>query len=133
MNWFVFSAGILAIIAFFIHALIGDKEYRLIRPEKDQQNSTYMDSWIQGRSGWYWVSMDLLLTGCLLVLISTTDYLDGEKTIALLLGVYFLFTGTVWFGTVLISKTNNKQILILGQWMLCFLLSALILLGRGTL
>ncbi len=133
MNWYIFSAGIISIIAFFIHAFVGDKEYKLILPNNEAESSKKIVSWIQGRSGWHWVSVDLLLSGIVLLLISATNYLEGEKTIALLLGIYFLVVGVTWLGIVLFSKTQNNQIVVLGQWILCFVLSGLIFLGRGGL
>jgi hypothetical protein len=71
MNWYIFSAGIISIIAFFIYAFVGDKEYKLILPNNEDKNSQKIVSWIQGRSGWHWVSVDLLLSGIVLLLIST--------------------------------------------------------------
>ncbi|MEN8215551.1 MAG: hypothetical protein ABFS56_04095 [Pseudomonadota bacterium] len=133
MNWYIFSAGIISIIAFLIHAFVGDKEYKLILPNNEDESNKKILSWIQGRSGWHWVSVDLLLSGIVLLLISATNYLEAEKTLALLLGIYFLVVGVTWFGTVLFSKTKNNQIIVLGQWILCFLLSGLIFLGWASL
>ena len=44
-----------------------------------------------------------------------------------------VITGIVWLVTVLVSKTEKKQIFTVGQWMLCFTLSALIYYGQRSL
>lgn len=133
MNGYILSAGIISIIAFFIHAFMGDKEYKTIYPVDEETGSKKIISWIQGRCGWHWVSVDLFLCGVVLLLVSATNLLDGKKEIALLLGIYFFVTGLIWLATVLFSKTEGKQVILLGQWILCFLLSGLILFGRTTL
>jgi hypothetical protein len=121
-------AGALSFLVLLAHAFVGDKEYKVLYPEKDA-SSKQKEIWVQVRSGWHWVSVDLLLSGSVLLLMATTEIIKAKKEISLLLCVYFFTCGVVWLGTVLTSKTENKQILILGQWIFCFLMSGLIYAG----
>ncbi len=128
MNGYLLLAGIFALFAFVLHAWLGDREYKLLRPSNDA-NGKKIAIWIQARSGWHWVSMDLLLSGILLIALATSGMITAQKEIAFLLFLYFLMTGLAWFGTVLFSRTNNKQFFALGQWIFCFITSWLIYLG----
>ncbi|HFC91561.1 MAG TPA: hypothetical protein ENJ51_01975 [Leucothrix mucor] len=133
MNWYIFSAGALVIIAFFVHAVVGDKEFRLLRPETEGGNTRENDVWIQTRSGWHWVSVDLLLTGIALLLIASTDIISAKREISFLLFLYYLVTGITWLITVLLNKANNNQILVIGQWIFCFIVSGLTYIGWSQL
>ena len=131
MNWYLFIGGALALIAFLIHAIVGGREFRILRPEPEKNNGKDIKIWIQGLSGWNWVGADLLLFGILMVVLAITNFIESEKTIGLVIGIYFLVQGAVWLGTVFLSRTEKSQIFALGQWILCFLLSALAFLSRG--
>ncbi len=131
MNIPILIAGVLSLIAFFAHALVGDWEHRVLKPAINSPNKN-KETWVQARSGWHWVSVDLFLAGTVLLLIATTEIIKAKAEISLLLSIYFLACGIVWLGTVAQSRTNNKQILVLGQWMFCFLMSGLIFIGGQT-
>ena len=124
MNVLALIAGVLSLLAFFVHAIIGDKEYSALKPGMNAPEK-YKETWVQGRGGWHWVSVDLLGIGILLLLIATNDLISAKAEILLLLSIYFLLCGLAWLGTVLASKNNNKQVLLLGQWVFCFILSGL--------
>ncbi len=129
MDPLLFIAAILGLIAFFAHAFVGDKEFRLLRPNNDSNEKT-QETWIQTRAGWHWVSIDLLLSSLLLFLFSTTSLLSNIRTELLsLLSLYFLICSIVWLAIVLLSKNKPKQILVLGQWIFCFIMSTLIYLS----
>lgn len=128
----ILISGVLAILAFFAHAVQGDKEFRQLKPEITA-SKIKKQTWVQTRGGWHWVSVDLLFTGILLILISTTNVIEHKATVAQLLSIYFFITGAVWLVTVFVSKTEKKQIFTVGQWMLCFTLSALIYYGQRSL
>lgn len=123
-----FIAGALSLLAFIAHSFIGDKEYRALKPGETSPHKN-KETWVQVRSGWHWVSTDLLLSGILLILMATTEIITSKPEISLLLSIYFFACGVIWLSTVLISKTENKQIIILGQWIFCFLMSGLIYAG----
>lgn len=129
MNIPILIAGVLCLIAFFAHAFVGDKEYRQLKPRSDADEKM-QETWVQVRSGWHWVSVDLFLSGILLIVLAVSDLVQQKQMILLLLSIYFFMTGLVWLGTVLLSKNNNKQLLVLGQWIFCFIVSALIYYGN---
>ncbi len=128
MNIPILIAGALSLLAFLVHAILGDKEYGVLKPIEGAPSKT-KETWIQVRSGWHWVSVDLLLSSIILLLIATTEIIKARAEISFLLSIYFFICGLVWLGTVLLSKNNNKQILALGQWIFCFLMSGLIYAG----
>ncbi|MFK7847070.1 MAG: hypothetical protein AB8G77_17340 [Rhodothermales bacterium] len=128
MNILLLIAGILTLFAFTAHAFIGDKEYRVLKPGQTALPKN-KETWIQTRAGWHWVSTDLLLSGILLLLMATTDMIEAKAEIALLISIYFFACGIVWLFTVVLSKTEAKQIYVLGQWVFCFLVGGLIYAG----
>lgn len=128
MNLPILIAGILSLIAFVAHAFVGDNEYQTIKPSSDDSEKKN-ETWIQVRSGWHWVSVDLLLSSIALLLMATTEIIKAKSEVLLLLSIYFCVCGLVWLATVLLSKNNIKQVLFLGQWIFCFLMSGLIYVG----
>lgn len=129
MNIPILIAGVLSLIAFFAHAFVGDKEYRQLKPALDADEKV-KETWVQVRSGWHWVSVDLLLSSILLITLAASDFIQEKRVVLLLLSIYFFITGLIWLGTVFLSKNNNKQLLVLGQWIFCFIVSALIYYGN---
>ena len=132
MNIPVLIAGILSLLAFFAHAFMGDKEYQALKPVSNSSDKN-KETWIQVRSGWHWVSVDLFLFGVLLIMISVSDIISAKKEFLILLSIYFFACGIVWFGTVLISRNTNKQIIVLGQWIFCLILSSLLIWGQSQI
>jgi len=128
MNIPILAAGLLSLFAFVVHAFVGDKEYKQLNPNSSVSDKI-QEIWVQGRSAWHWLSVDLLLSGVLLILISTTELIKAKSEISFLLAIYFLICGLVWLGTILFSKQSNKQFLALGQWIFCFVMSGLIYFG----
>ena len=128
MNIVWLVAGSLVLLASFIHAFVGDKEFQVLKPETDRP-AKYGETWIQSRSGWHWVSVDLVLVGILLITMSITSFINAETEIAILLCIYFLCCGMVWLATVFFSGMGISQVFRLGQWIFCFLVSGLIFLG----
>lgn len=125
MNIVIILAGFLSLIAFIIHATIGDKEFCQLSPRKDSHEKL-KNVWFQTRAGWHWVSVDLLFCGLLLLTIACTDFIQAKKEILVLLSIYYAGTGLVWFIMVFLSKASGKQFFVLGQWIFCFLQSGLI-------
>lgn len=128
MNIFIFIAGVLSLVAFFAHAFVGDKEYKILKPAENCPDKN-KETWVQVRSGWHWVSVDLFFAGVLLLLLATTEIIKAKTEVLLLLSIYFFLCGVAWLCTVVFSRTNNKQIIVLGQWIFCFLMSGLIYFG----
>lgn len=129
MNIPVLIAGMLSLLAFFAHALVGDKEYQALKPASNSSDKN-KETWVQVRSGWHWVSVDLFLSSVLLTMIAVTDIISAKKEILVLLSIYFFICGIVWFGIVLSSRNTNKQIIVLGQWIFCLIMSSLLIWGQ---
>ena len=130
MNIAILIAGVLSLLAFVVHAFMGDKEHQRLKPDI-LSNDKIQEIWIQGRAAWHWLSVDLLLSGILLIIISTTELIEAKSEISFLLALYFLICGLVWFGALYFSKQKNQQFLSLGQWIFCFVMSGLIYFGAG--
>ncbi|WP_428742157.1 hypothetical protein [Tenacibaculum sp.] len=128
MNIPILIANILTLLAFLIHTFMGDKELKIIEPE---DNQTYLkrEKWTMARSGWHWISFDLLFASIGLGLINFTDYLENETQLLQLLAIYFFGYGVAWLIGITISKKFPKNYLKLGQWMLLWLISGLIYWG----
>jgi len=101
-------ANILTVIAFFLHAFVGDKELKLIEPD-DSRDKKYLkrEKWTMARSGWHWISVDLVLA-------------------LKILSVYFLVYGLAWLMGIAISKKFPLNYIKLGQWLLLWSISALV-------
>lgn len=131
MNNLILIAGILSLIAFFVHAFVGDKEYKQLKPASDCEGKV-RDTWVQVRSGWHWVSADLFLSGVLLIILAVSSCIQAKQEVLLLLCIYYFVTGVVWLSTVFLSRNNSKQLFVLGQWIFCFMMSALIYCGSSV-
>jgi len=119
-------ANILAFAAFVIHTFIGDREIHILEPSNhfDQEIQT-REKWTMVRSGWHWVSVDLLLASIGLALINFTAFLEAEKQLLHILTVYFLSYGMAWLLTITISKKFPGNYLRLGQWILLWIIGGL--------
>lgn len=127
MNYFLFAANILAVLAFFVHTFQGDKEIRLLELTNDDIN--LQEKWTMIRCGWHWISFDLLMLSALLGIINFSDWLKGEATILYLLSIYCLGYAIFWIISILISKPFKGRFLSLGQWGLLLLIGGLIYFG----
>ena len=131
MNIFILIANVLTLLAFLIHALMGDKELKLIRPHFETVDYLKTEKWTMARCGWHWVSFDLLFASIGLALINFTNYFDNEKTLLQILTIYFLGYAIVWALTIAVSKQFPKNYLKLGQWILLMTISGLIYFGTN--
>ena len=130
MNTPILIANILTLLAFMLHTFMGDRELKLIQPDpKDDEKHIKQEKWTMARSGWHWISFDLLFATIGLSLINFTDYLDNEIQLLQILTIYFLGYAVVWLIGIAISKSFPKNYLKLGQWILLLLISGLIYLG----
>ncbi len=82
MNIFIFIAGVLSLVAFFAHAFVGDKEYKILKPAENCPDKN-KETWVQVRSGWHWVSVDLFFAGVLLLLLATTEIIKAKTEVLL--------------------------------------------------
>jgi len=130
MNIPILIANILTLLAFFIHTFVGDKELKIIEPENENDDKYLKrEKWTMARSGWHWVSFDLLFASIGLGLINFTDFLECERLLLQILAIYFLGYGIVWLIGITISKHFTKNYLKLGQWILLWVISGLIYIG----
>ncbi|MCH2022633.1 MAG: hypothetical protein MK207_09170 [Saprospiraceae bacterium] len=130
MNIYLITVNILTLLAFFLHTFIGDKELKLIEPDANNDPQFLkQEKWTMARTGWHWISVDLLLATIGLGIINFTDYLDCKELLLKILAIYFFIYGLVWIIVIAISKDFPKNYLKLGQWGLLWLMSGLIYLG----
>jgi len=78
------------------------------------------------RSGWLWISFDLLFATIGPGLKNFTDFFKNEKMPLQILAAYFLGYGIVWLIGIATSKKFPKNYLKLGQWILLWVISGLI-------
>ena len=123
-------ALLLTSLAFFAHTIGGDMELKIIQPNNGVDNwAEKQQIWTMARSGWHWISFDLLFASILLALVSFTKTFKQPKTVLNLLTIYFLCYAIVWFFVILISPTFPGNFLKLGQWMLLLTISGFIYFG----
>ena len=123
MNVFFIIAGLLLLVAFLVHLVAGDREYRQVHPAAPQ----LFRFWLLGRCTFHVASADLLLSAAVLLAtgLGVLPYsLPLLGFIAVLYGSYCL----AWLLTVKYSGAQGRDYLALGQWML-FLLVFLLTLG----
>jgi hypothetical protein len=130
MNIPILIANILTLLAFVIHTFMGDRELKIIEPE-NEKDEKYLkrEKWTMARSGWYWISFDLLFATIGLGLINFTNHFANEELLLQILTFYFIGYGIVWLIGIAISKSFPKNYLKLGQWILLWLIGGLIYLG----
>ena len=130
MNTPILIANVLTLLAFFIHTFVGDRELKIIEP-KDEEDENYLkrEKWTLARSGWHWISFDLLFASIGLGVINFTEFFENEKTLLQILSVYFLGCAIVWLIGIGISKKFPKNYIKLGQWILLLTMSGLIYWG----
>ena len=130
MNTSLLIANVLTLLAFFIHTFMGDRELKIIEPD-NENDEKYLkqEKWTMARSGWHWISVDLLFATIGLGIINFTDFLESEKLLLQILAIYFLGYGIVWLIGIGISRSFPRNYLKLGQWILLWLISGLIYLG----
>ena len=117
-------------LAFLAHTFGGDMELSVIQPKNGIDNwDEKQQIWTMARSGWHWISIDLLFASIILALVSFTKTFNQPKTVLNLLTIYFLSYALVWFLVILISPTFPNNFLKLGQWILLLSISGLIYWG----
>ena len=117
-------------LAFLAHTFGGDMELLVIQPKNGIDNwDEQQQIWTMARSGWHWISIDLLFASIILALVSFTKTFNQPKTVLNLLTIYFLSYAIVWFLVILISPTFPNNFLKLGQWILLLSISGLIYWG----
>ena len=122
MNVLAAIAGILTLVAVGIHATVGAKEFRYIKPTSGKA----LEVWVQALSGWHWVSVDLLLVALVLLTVGFSDVMADEDLALLLVSGYLVLCSVAWLVTVaIVGKGVERRFLKLSQWAFCLLIAAL--------
>lgn len=129
MNAPLIIANVLTLLAFFVHAIQGDKELHSLQPTDPGNTGRLQERWTMARAGWHFVSFDLFWVTLGLTLINFTDLLPAKTTLLYVLAVYAAGTGIAWLLAVLISPRFPQNLLRLGQWMLLIGIGGLVLWG----
>lgn len=132
MNVPLLIANVLTFIAFFLHTFGGDKELRALEPATNPNlKDKRQENWTMARSGWHWISVDLLFVSIGLGLINFAKFFspDQEKLLLQILSLYFFTYAVVWILVIAISKQFPQNYFKLGQWILFIVIASLILFG----
>jgi hypothetical protein len=126
----ILLANILTIIAFLAHTFAGDIEIHLLQPAMGIENwPEKQKTWTMVRSGWHWISFDLLFASVGLFLVNFTSFFENKRSILQILAFYFFGYALVWILVLLISNTFPGNFLKLGQWILLLTISGLVYYG----
>ena len=128
MNTVLIIANALVFFTFIVHTFGGDREYQKIEPAPDSP-TRFRVFWTMGRGAFHMVSIDFLFATIGLALINFTDYFKETKLLLHLLALYFLGYGIAFLITLIISKKFPNSFFKMWQWLLMFVISALIYFG----
>lgn len=128
MNILLIIATGLVLLTFIAHTFFGDKEYKRIEPTNNDPQARI--DWTMGRGAFHIVSADFLLATLALFTILFEVFSKENATFLLkILALYFFCYGIGFLAAVLISKDVSKLIFRLPQWLLLFIIAALIYFG----
>lgn len=127
MNGWLFTAGVLLLIAFFVHSFAGNRLYSAAR--SDRSGRAY-DAWLMGRCGMQMIGADLLLAAGFL-LAAGSGLLPRSRTLELFLGLTCGGWTAGWLLSLAVERSSAYHYRRLRQWLL-FLVVAL-LIGIGIL
>lgn len=129
MNTILIVANVLVLLTFIIHTFGGDREYKQIEPRPDSLVKL-QEFWTMGRGAFHILSVDFLFASIGLTFINFTNYFNDTKLLLNLFALYFLGYGIAFLVVLLISKKFNNIYLKLWQWLLMFIIAALIYWGN---
>ena len=130
MNIPILIAAILTLLAFFIHALSGDKDLHFFYPAGDTDPTFHkLEKWTTIRCGWHWISVDLLMAAIFLFLMLFSEIVQDKIFFMRLLSIYFLAYGLIFLLVITLTKSFPNNYLKIGQWLLMLLLSGIIYWG----
>lgn len=130
MNVALTAANILLLLAFLIHTFMGDREFKIIAPTGDvDEHNLKREKWTMARSGWHWVSTDLLFAALLSSIVNFSDVIVQKQFILYILSLYFFVYGSVWLLIITISPKFPGNYFKLVQWLLLWIISGLLYWG----
>jgi len=134
---FVFGLICLVILA---HLFGGIRESLTVRPSKNALE--HMDglsfkrierNWVQLMCAFQLVSIDLIAVAVVLYLLAFTGYLHPAQQIAFGMAILFIGWGLAWLVQLASLKREKRDYFLLGQWVLWFICSGLLVWGARTL
>lgn len=138
MNIPIAIVAALTIMAFLLHITGGVWETLKIKPSRlqsdDQSNPQFavVDRiWTQSLCAFQMLGVDLLLMAGVLYLLAATNVIVQKRGTALVCAVVFLLWGIVWLLQMALLKRPAKEYLLLPQWAIWFVCSALVLYGSN--
>ena len=140
MNYPIAIAFGLICLAVLAHLFGGIRESLTVRPSnnslKQESNLSYERierNWVQLMCAFQLVSIDLVAVAVVLYLLAFTSYLHPAPQIAVGMAVFFAGWGSVWLVQLLSLKRAKKDYVLLGQWVLWFICSGLLIWGARIL
>jgi len=130
MNMPVLIVAIVSLLAVVAHVFGGTRETASLSPDKE--NIKLVRSWKQSMCAFQMLAIDLLLVSVLLFFISLTDIIQFEYEITLFLSFLFFLWGVVWLIQLYWLKSNSKTYIVLPQWILWLVCSALLYWGANS-
>ncbi len=128
MNIPVLIVACVSLLAVVAHIFGGTAETASLSPDKE--NKKLVRSWKQSMCVFQMLAIDFLLVTVVLFLISLTNIIPFEYELTLFLSFVFFLWGIVWLIQLFWLKSNTQTYLILPQWILWFVCSALLYWGQ---
>lgn len=127
MNWYWLSAGVLVLVTSLIHIWGGEFTLQRI-PTAAFPTIPNGDSSIakqEVRFGWHIGSVDFLVSGTVLVLLATTNWIEPVNVVARLIAVYFVGYGIVIAALPVMALHRLEPLLRSPQWLFAFVVASL--------
>ena len=119
-------AGSLLLVACAVHTIMGDREYKRLRP--DDEKDDRLTNWLLGRCVYHMASINLLLEGITSILIGF-GVIPYSWQLAFFLIALHIGYFVAWLATLLASGARRVEYGKQAQWAL--FLIVLILFGWG--
>lgn len=133
MNWPLFAAGFLSLIAASIHGIVGDRILRRIDEEMLPGNPfPGLSTFLLIRVSWHFVTIAFLVLGVSLVAVGLDPEIDGARGVAYVAGAAFACWST--FASIAGVRHGGVRVVKAHPAPLIFLLTVgLIFLGGSEL
>ncbi|MEM6910384.1 MAG: hypothetical protein AAF555_02275 [Verrucomicrobiota bacterium] len=116
MSFPLLLAGIVAIVGFALHLVMGEHAVMRFRPSSQDREERRWRGWLQVRAGWHLGSFQLLAVAVFLLFAGFGDLIVGEKVLVTWVGFYFFASGLVWLGLLAWSDRGLRQASRLFEW-----------------
>ena len=139
MNYQLATVGGLTVLALFAHVFGGIRQSLSVEPAKltDKQKlanfETLDRNWVQSMCAFQLVTVDLFALSALLFILAFTDIFVQKQLMSFGLAAFYFLWGCAWLVQIVALKRKAIDYLLLGQWILWFVCSALIYWGSISL